>query len=90
MLRMVPVCTVDEFTALVHGTRLIPGHRRVLLGPTPLQRVNHVPGLLCKGCFRFVPLTPSPLAGEGRGEGEMVLVPGVCEQPEERSLPWRG
>src|SRR5262249_17253138 len=37
---------------LVHGTGFLPRHRQ----PPPCRRnVNHVPGLFCKRCYRFVP-----------------------------------
>src|SRR6266404_5109252 len=51
---------------LVHGTGFFPRHRH----PPPCRRnVNHVPGLFCKLCYRFVPL-PGPLP---KGEGEKTL-----------------
>ena len=44
------------------------------------RNVNHVPGLKCKGCARFVPFSlPLPL-GEGRGEGAEPTSP----QPPQR------
>src|SRR5262249_49921582 len=44
-----------QLNPLVHGTGFLPRHRQ----PPPCRRnVNHVPGLFCKRCYRFVP-TPA-------------------------------
>src|SRR5262245_28244916 len=41
-----------QLNPLVHGTGFLPRHRQ----PPPCRRnVNHVPGLFCKRCYRFVP-----------------------------------
>src|SRR6266852_187931 len=70
-----------QLNSLVHGTGFLPRHRH----PPPCRRnVNHVPGLFCKLCYRFVP-HPGPLPkGEGWGEGVelsanyFVLICSLC------------
>jgi hypothetical protein len=51
----------------------------------PLARtVNHVPGLFCKRCYRFVPSFLPPLLGEG-GVGVLArLVPLPYPSPNGR------
>src|SRR6185369_4626830 len=47
--------------SLVHGTGFFPRH---WLPPPCRRNVNHVPGLFCKLCYRFVPaFGPLPLGG---------------------------
>ena len=45
----------NKLNSLVHRTGLFPGHRHVLLADNRSSDVNHVPGLMCKGCYRSVP-----------------------------------
>src|SRR2546429_3523794 len=44
-----------QLNPLVHGTGFLPRHRHL---PPCRRNVNHVPGLFCKVCYRFVP-TPT-------------------------------
>src|SRR5262249_17496761 len=50
-----------QLNPLVHGTGFLPWHRH---HPPCRRNVNHVPGLFCKRCYRFVPLTLALSQGE--------------------------
>src|SRR6266567_5022858 len=41
-----------QLNSLVHGTGFLPRHRHL---PPCRRNVNHVPGLFCKLCYRFIP-----------------------------------
>ena len=58
--------------------------------PIPWQGVNHVPGLLCKGCFRFVPPDHSPLEGESQKPSRQAKADAVGGGSSRSFLPLRG
>src|SRR5258706_12888895 len=69
-----------QLNSLVHGTGFLPRHRH----PPPGRRnVNHVPGLFCKLCYRFVPSLT--LSQEGEGVGKDVVVARYVPQAKLRA-----
>src|SRR6266404_1880278 len=59
-----------QLNSLIHGTGFLPRHRHL---PPCRCNVNHVPGLFCKLCYRFVPLLDPLPKGEGDAAKSFVM-----------------